>query len=81
MIPRTVRKYLYYVCGRYQRNGADACEHGKNQPAEVLEQQVRTFALDLARNPEELRAQIEAEVERQKQALRKPDREIQAWSE
>lgn len=64
---------------RYSRDGAAACEHGKNWPAEALEAEVRQFALNLIRNPEVLRKDIQAEADRLKETLRQPEREITGW--
>jgi hypothetical protein len=81
MHPHTVRHYNYYVCSRWQREGAKACEHGKNWRAEQLEQDVRRFALKLIRNPEVLREQVQAEVERWVKARGTPKQRIKACVE
>jgi hypothetical protein len=47
----------------------------------VFEERVRQFALDLIRNPETLRKQIEAEAERLKESTRSLERETLAWTE
>jgi site-specific DNA recombinase len=64
------KRYHYYACSRYRREGPSACEHHKNRPAEALEQAARQFVLELIRDPETLREQVETEVAREKTALR-----------
>lgn len=79
--PRTAGKYYYYVCTRHSRDGKAACEHGKNWPAEAVEGEVRQFALNLIRNPEVLREDIQAEADRLKEMLRRPERQIRHWAD
>ncbi|MDP8899713.1 MAG: recombinase zinc beta ribbon domain-containing protein [Actinomycetota bacterium] len=81
LYPRTTGKYRYYVCTRYGRDGAAACEHGKYWPAEALEADVRRFALNLIRNPEVLREDIQAEADRLKDTLCRPERQTKQWAE
>ena len=81
LVPHTVGKYRYYICTRYSRDGKAACEHGKNWPAEALEADVRRFALDLIRNPAVLRENIQAQADRLKETLRRPERQIGQWAE
>jgi hypothetical protein len=81
LFPRTTGKYRYYVCTRYSRDGKAACEHGKNWPAEALEDQVRQFDLNLIRNPEVLREAVTAEAERLKEAVRRPESKIKHWAD
>jgi DNA invertase Pin-like site-specific DNA recombinase len=71
--PHTVTKrqhaIYYYVC-RAHRRGRAPCPHAKYHRAEALEGRVADFALNLVRNPDTLRAQIEAEAGREREALR-----------
>ncbi len=78
---RTAGKYRYYRCTRYARDGKAACKHGKNWPAEALEDDVRLFALNLIRNPEVLRENVQAEADRLKETLRRPERQVEQWAE
>lgn len=71
----TGKTKFYYVCGRRR----DGCEHVKYHRAEALEQQVRRYALDLIRNPETLREQVEAEARRLKLALKDPAKDLRRW--
>ena len=64
------KRYHYYACGRYRHEGSSACEHHTSWPADALEQEARRFVLDLIRNPDTLREQLEAEAACEKAALR-----------
>jgi hypothetical protein len=72
------KRHHYYACSRYRREGPSACEHHKNWPAEALEQAARQFVLELIRDPETLREQVEAEVVREKEALRDTRKQVGA---
>jgi hypothetical protein len=60
---------FYYICYTH-RSDRVACSYGKYLPAVDLEERVAQFVLDLIRNPETLREQIEAWAAREKAALR-----------
>ena len=72
------KRYHYYACGRYRREGPSACGHGKNWPAEALEQAARRYVLSLLRNPEVMRQQVEQALQEEIAALRNPERRIEA---
>jgi Recombinase zinc beta ribbon domain len=74
------KRYHYYACGRYRHEGPGACEHRKNWPAEALERAVRRYVLDLLRNPEVMRRQVEQALQDEIAALRAPERKIGAWA-
>jgi site-specific DNA recombinase len=59
----------YYIC-RAHRRGRAPCPYAKYHQAEALEKRVADFALNLIRDPDTLRAQIEAEADREREALR-----------
>jgi hypothetical protein len=61
---------FYYVCDRQLRHGKNACPYAKYHAAKDLEERVGAFVLELIRNPETLREQVEAEATREKSALR-----------
>jgi hypothetical protein len=71
---------FYYVCGkvRYQRK---PCENSKYHPAEELEGRIRSFALDLIRNPDVLRDKVLKRLEAERRALSNPQWQIQALHE
>jgi site-specific DNA recombinase len=74
--PRHGHHYRYYICDGARTRGV--CSNRKYHNAEHLEKRVRRFVLDLIRNPEELREQVEAQGEEMKRKLRAPDAEIRA---
>ena len=69
------RLRYYYVC-RWHRSRKGGCEYAKYYRAEEIEGRVSSFVLDLIRNPETLREQVEAEVAREKAALRDTRKQI-----
>jgi site-specific DNA recombinase len=73
------KRYHYYACSRYRREGPAACEHRKNWPAATLEGAARQHVLRLLRNPETLRRQVEQTLQEEIAALRNPEREIGLW--
>jgi hypothetical protein len=73
------KRYHYYACGRYRREGPAACEHHKNWPAEALEQGTRQYVLELLSNPEVMRQHVEQQLESEIAALCNPERKIKAW--
>lgn len=70
------KRYHYYACGRYRREGPAACEHRKNWRAEVLEQAVRRYVLNLLRNPEAIRQQVEQALQDEIAVLRDSGRRL-----
>jgi len=73
------KRYHYYACSRYRREGPSACEHRKNWPAVMLENAARQYFLELLRNPETMRKQVEQEIQSEIAALHNPERKIKAW--
>jgi site-specific DNA recombinase len=69
--------HFYYVCYTH-RSDAEPCPYGKYIPAAELEKRVAAFVLGLLRNPETLRAQIEAEAEREKATIRDSRKKLAA---
>ncbi len=67
----------YYVCS-WHRARKGGCEYAKYYRAEEIEGRVSTFVLDLIRNPEILREQVEAEAAREKAALRDTRKQVAA---
>jgi hypothetical protein len=61
------------------REGSNACEHRKNWPAQVLEHAARQYILELLRNPETMRQQVEQEIQSEIATLHNPERKIKAW--
>jgi site-specific DNA recombinase len=74
------KRYHYYACSRYRREGPSGCEHRKNWPAEVLEHSARQYVLGLLRNPETMRKHVEQALQEEIAALRNPERKTKAWA-
>jgi hypothetical protein len=74
------KRYHYYACGRYRREGPAACEHRKNWPADSLEGATRRYVLGLLRDPEVLRRQVRQSLQDEIAALRNPESKIRAWA-
>ncbi|MDP8899702.1 MAG: recombinase family protein, partial [Actinomycetota bacterium] len=74
------KRYHYYACGRYRREGPAACEHRKNWSADSLEGAVRRYVLALLRDPEVLRRQVRQSLRDEIAALRNPESKIRAWA-
>ena len=72
------KHYRYYACARLRREGASACEHHNNWPADALEQAVREYIIRLLGNPETMPRQIEQALRNGIAALRNPERKIKA---
>jgi hypothetical protein len=73
------KRYHYYACSRYRREGPSGCEHRKNWLAEVLEHAARQYVLELLRKPETMRKQVEHEIQSEIAALHNPERQIKGW--
>ncbi|HEX5850633.1 MAG TPA: hypothetical protein VFY59_15665, partial [Rubrobacter sp.] len=68
---------LYYVCS-WHRARKGGCKYAKYYGAEEIEGRVSAYVLDLIRNPEILREQVEAEAAREKAALRDTRKQVAA---
>jgi hypothetical protein len=68
---------FYYVC-RWHRARKGGCEYAKYYKAEKTEDRVSAFVLNLIRNPETLREQVEAEAAREKAAMRDTRKQVAA---
>ncbi len=80
--PRQKGRLFYYRCRKRNRDGARACPHSKCHRAEEVEARVWDLISGLLKDPERLRAGLEAMIEAERAALRgDPAREIKAWSE
>jgi site-specific DNA recombinase len=72
----------YYRCPTRQTEGKDACANSKNHRAEEIEGTVWEFVSGLLKDPEQLRADLNAMIELQRHDLRgDPEREAKAWLE
>ncbi len=79
------RNYSYYRCARLARLGKDSCpslEGRKNHRAELVEAAVWDFVSGLLKDPDRLRAGLDAMIEEEKAAHRgDPEAEQKAWLE
>jgi site-specific DNA recombinase len=77
---KCTRFYYYYRCAKHMKNSYDGCASYRHYRAEELEEQVWGEIRGLLRDPERLRAGMDAAIEMQRSALRgDPDRETRAW--
>jgi site-specific DNA recombinase len=75
------RRYSYYVCSRVMLHGKDACPQ-KRLRAEDVETQVWEFVSSLLKDPERLRAGLDAMIEQERNGMRgDPEGETRAWLE
>ena len=71
----------YYVCNYKRRHGATACEHARYHNAKETEGRVRSLILDLIRRPEVMMRHVQEDIEREKERLKRADRERAVWAE
>jgi site-specific DNA recombinase len=72
----------YYRCRTRARYGAGSCSLDGMRRADEIEALVWGFVSDMMNNPEQLRADLEKVVERERQSVRgNPEREAKAWLE
>jgi DNA invertase Pin-like site-specific DNA recombinase len=85
--PWELKGFAYCRCGSRltahtvtSRRGRK-CQDAKFHRAEALEQQVRQYALNLIRNPEIMREQVEEEAQRLKARFKDTAREARRWQQ
>jgi site-specific DNA recombinase len=70
----------YYRCRARRDKGKDACSQPKGVRAEVVEQMVWGFVSGLLKDPEQLRADLDTMIEREREIARDdPEREAKVW--
>ena len=69
--------YDFYLCTYTWRN--QTCTNGKTFPARKLEARVADFVTDLLSDEGRLIEQVDALIEREREALRNPEPETKAW--
>jgi uncharacterized membrane protein YccC len=62
-------RYFYYRCARQAEKGSEACPHKKMYPATDVECRVWEFVSDLLTDPEQLRADLDAIIEEERQGI------------
>jgi hypothetical protein len=80
---RTATKYYYYYrCPKRQVEGPGACSHKKNYRAGEIEGTVWRAVSDLMKEPEQLWADLQRMIERERRSMRSdPQKEAETWSE
>jgi len=77
---RGKRQYFYYVCPKKSLEHNRACGN-KNHRAEPLEQRIAEAITDLLCDPARLERQIDQKIERERQAIIAPEKEIAVLKE
>lgn len=74
--------YFYYVCRTRYRKGPDACTETKHMSATDLEARVWEAVLDILKNPDRLRADLDAMIKLERAGVRgDPDKETKLWAD
>ena len=77
-----VREHHYYRCPTRLHDGKNACVVSKNFRADNVEPMVWDFVSSLLKEPERVRAGLEAMIEQEREGLRgDPDSEVKMWHE
>jgi hypothetical protein len=78
---RKKQRYFYYLCPRVRAHGQDACPQ-RNLRADKEEPRVWEFVSGLLKDPERLRAGLDAMIEAERNGIHgDPDREARGWLE
>lgn len=78
---KATKRYYYYICKKHYED-QDTCPNGKNYRADKLETAVWELVSELLQNPEQLRADLEEMIEREREDTRgKPHHETKVWLE
>jgi len=77
---KSTRFYYYYRCAKHMKDSYDGCSNYRHYRAEELEEQVWQEIRGLLRDPDRLRAGMDAAIEMHRSTLRgDPEREAKAW--
>jgi Recombinase zinc beta ribbon domain len=75
------KRYYYYYCKKHYEE-QDTCPNSKNYRADKLEAAVWGLVSELLQNPEQVRADLEEMIEREREEVRgEPDRSTKVWLE
>jgi len=73
--------YFYYVCRTRYRKGPDVCTETKHMSATELKARVWEAVFDLLKDPDQLRADLEAMIELERADVGgDPDKETKLWA-
>jgi hypothetical protein len=78
LVERSKGKLRYYYVCRWHRARKGGCEYAKYYRAEEIEGRVSAFVLNLIRNRDTLREQVEAEAAREKATMRDTRKRVAA---
>jgi hypothetical protein len=74
--------YFYYVCRTRYRKGPDACTETKHMSAAELEARVWEAIFAILKDPDQLRADLDAMIELERADVRgNPDKEAKLWAD
>ncbi|HEX8260371.1 MAG TPA: recombinase family protein [Rubrobacteraceae bacterium] len=74
--------YFYYTCRTRYKNGTGACENGKYHAAVTVEARTWEAVAKLLKDPEQLRADLDAMIELERNSSRgDPDRASKLWTD
>jgi site-specific DNA recombinase len=72
--------YFYYRCARRAEKGGEACPHKRMYPATDVERRVWEFVSDLLTDPDQLRADLYAMIEEERNGMHgEPEQEAKPW--
>lgn len=81
-VSRSKSTYFYYVCGRVQEDGKEACINNSYHRAKFVEDAVAEHVWScLLRDPEKLSEHMDAAIESEAQSFRDPERSYRSWAE
>jgi site-specific DNA recombinase len=76
------RDYHYYHCPKRRRHGNEACSHGRHHQAEEAEAAVWEAVSGVMKNPEQLRADLDAMIELERETVPgNPAEEARLWAQ
>jgi site-specific DNA recombinase len=74
--------FYYYACRTYYKKGRDVCPGGMYIPAAKLEGRIWEAICAILKDPERLRADLDAMIEQERSGWRgDPDREAKLWAD
>jgi len=74
------RRMFYYICATRRQRGKHACSFSKSMNAQKAEAAVWDAVTALLTDPENLKSDLEAMIEREKETRGDPEREARAWA-
>jgi len=76
------RYFYYYTCRTFYKKGREVCPGGMYTPAAKLEERIWEAICSILKDPERLRADLDAMIEQERSGWRgDPDREAKLWAD